>query len=357
MDRILSASVASSSNALARGYIGRLLTTYPVSAQRLNTWLDRLEEEAPELAYFVSLSAPEFSRPFERTIRLIRAKKLPVQSLQSFAVGLLFDRMTSDELTAVLNLLVQAADPPSINTALDFVGHSVQKGRISDPLEREAMWRVIEASAPIEDRADYWWVRAVQTFAPDAPERACSVAILALTGEDHEKREQAWSVLSLLAEAHPDLVMENVGNVLLNPEHGWRLRMAARSGLFQTLPLESVQRWLARTGIEGARVIANHLQPPFIDGEGKPQVHPLTEYVLATWGEDEAVFGRFAASTHHLQMYSGNIASTHRQEAERAKCFLSNPIAAVRKWAEQEMALGEEQARQWTMRYEEQFIE
>jgi hypothetical protein len=245
----------------------------------------------------------------------------------------------------------------ALHIAVDFVGYSVQKGRTSDVAEREAMWRVLEASAPVEDRADYWWMRAVQTLAPEAPERACSVAILALTGEDHEKRDHSWSILSLLAKTHPDLVMDSVGKILQDTAHGWRLRIGARSGLFQALPLESVKRWLAETGIEGARMIANHLQPPSIDSEGNSQLHPLTAYVLSRWGDDEAVFGRFAASTHHLQMYSGDIASTHRKEADRARPFLSHPIAAVRRWAEHEVAAGEERARQWTMRNEEHLLE
>jgi hypothetical protein len=357
MDRILSTAAQSSSNTLARGYIGRLLAAFPTSAERLNTWLDRLEKEAPELAYFVSLTAPEFSRPLERTLRLIGAGKLPVQSLQNFIASVLLDRMTPHELRTVLDLLIHAGDRDSLHIAMDFIGHSLQKGRLSDTTEREAMWRVLAASAPVDDRGDYWWVRAVQAFAPQAPERACDVAILALTGDDYDKRSHAWSILSILAQTHPDLVMESVGKILLDKEHGWRLRVGARSGLFQALPLESVQRWLAETGIEGARAIANHLKPPSVNAEGTPQIHPLTEYVLATWGDDETVFGRFAASTHHLQMYAGDIASAHRREAESARPLLSYPISAIRKWAEQEVALGVEQARQWTIRNEEQLLE
>jgi len=357
LDLILNSAKQSGSNALARGYVGRLLTTCPAIAERLNTWLDRLEDEAPALAYFVSLSAPQFSRPLERALRLIRDGKIPVQSLQGFIPGILLDRMNSVDLSTVLDLLVQAGDPESLHIALDFVGQSIQKGRTSDASEREAVWRVLEASAPVEDRADYWWVRAVGTFAPEAPERASRVAILGLTGQDYEKRKHAWGILSTLAKTQPDLVMESVGEMLLDEEHGWRHRACARSGFFQALPLESVQRWLAKTGIEGARMIANHLQPPSVDADGKPQIDPLTEYVLAKWGDDEAVFGRFAASTHHLQMYSGDIASAHRREAENARPFLSHRIPAIRKWAGHEVTLGENQARQWTIQTEEQFLE
>lgn len=140
----------------------------------------------------------------------------------------------------------------------------------------------------------------------EAPELASQTAILALTGEDHSKRDHARSILSILAKAHPDLVIERRYNPA---ESGTRLafRIGARSGLFRTLPFESVQRWLSHAGIEGARMIANHLQPPFTNNEGKPHIHPLTEYLLATWGEDKTVFVRFAACTNHLQTYSGDI--------------------------------------------------
>jgi hypothetical protein len=52
MDDILSAADSTGSNALARGYIGRLMSIGPSAAERLNTWLDRFEENAPELAYW-----------------------------------------------------------------------------------------------------------------------------------------------------------------------------------------------------------------------------------------------------------------------------------------------------------------
>ena len=151
--------------------------------------------------------------------------------------------------------------------------------------------------------------------------------------------------------------MERIGTVLLNREQAWRLRILARGGLFQTLPFEIVQGWLERAGLEGARAIANQLQPPSLDNEGRPQMSALTAYVLERWGGDEVVYGSFAASTHKIQMYTGDIAAAHRKEADSARPFLSHPIPAIRKWAEDEVELGEEQARKWTIRDEEQFLE
>jgi len=356
MDGVLTTAARASSNAFARGYIGRLLLVSPELAPRVNEWIDRLEKESPVLAFFVALAAYEHSHPLARTLRMIRSGAIPVQSLQHFIVGVLLDRMTSEELSTVLDALGGAGDTESLHIAIDFVGHCVQKQRPFDATEREAMWRALEFSAPAEDRADYWWTRALQTFSTDSPERACDVAILGLTGKDYEKARHAWSTLALLARSHPEIVMDKIGPVMLDRAHRWRFGMKVPGGLFHSMPVEIVGRWLEKAGIDGARVIAGHLPSPSLDAEGRPLIHSLTEFVLTTWGDDEEVFGRFAASTHHLQLYTGDMALAHRREAERARPMLTHPIRAIRRWAENEVVIGETQARQWDLRNEEQDI-
>jgi hypothetical protein len=327
----------------------------PSHADRLNGWLDRREADAPLAAFWLALSAPTISRPLERTLRMIRSDKIPVHSLANLLVGsVIFDQLSSDDLTTILDLLVRAGDPPSLHIAADFIGR--WQGRAKQTLDIPAIWRTLKVSARVDDRSDYWWNLALQRLAKADPGRVCDIAIVALTGEDFHKRNSAWGLLSMLASTHPDIVMEKVGRALLDPERGWLLRTGHRSALFQALPCEVVMRWLENAGFEGARVIAHHLPPPSLDAEGKPDVPCLTEYVLKRWGDDERVFRSFVASTHHLQMYSGDIASVHRKEAERARPFLSHSIAAIRRWAEHEVALGEEQARQWTIQMEEQYL-
>jgi hypothetical protein len=357
LDMVLESVTGVDGLGLARGYVNGLASAHPIHTARLNAWLDRLEESAPEEAYFLALCAPESADPVARTLRLVEQAKIAVQSFQNLFYGPVFDRISAQQLVAILDLLVKAGDPQSLHIAVDFIGHAGQKHRTLSAAEREAVWRVLEASAPVDDRADYWWVRAVGELGRDEPEKASDAAVLALTGHDFDKRNHAWGILVAIAKSHPGLVMERIGAVFLDREREWRLRVSARGGLLETLPFEIVRGWLERTGLEGARAIANQLQPPSLDNQGRPQVSPLTAYVLERWGQDEVVYNRFAASTHHLQMYFGDIAATHRKESDGARPFLSHPIPAIRKWAEDEVALGDEQARQWTIRNEEQFLE
>ena len=357
LDGILREAETAKSSAFAVGFVSDLLKTQPEHGGRVNGWLDRMESEAPELAYYLALSVYEVSRPLERTLRMISERKLHVHSLRNFVANSLLDRMSPQDLRTALSLFLDAGDSQSLRIALDFIFHLSARGRLDDsPDTVSAMWRVLEASAVVEDRSNDWWVQIVQRLAKTEPAKACDVALLALTGKDFEKRGQAWCVLHTAAEIQPDLVMRKVGMLLLDPEREWHVRIGTSSGLFQCLPLESVKRWLTTAGILGARVLAHHLQPPSVDSEGSVTVPPLTEYVLRRWGDDETVFARFVASTHHARMFVGDIAATHRNEAQRARAFLSHPIPAIRSWAEQEVARGEALARNWTIQMEEQFL-
>jgi hypothetical protein len=355
LERVMATAATGNYHTFASGYLAGISEWNSQRADRLNRWLDRLEKDAPLAAFNLTISTPKISRPIKRALRMIQSKKIPIHALPDLLFGVIFDQLSTDDLTTILDLLVRAADPSSLHIAVDFIGHWLTR-RPAESLDIPAVWRVLEASAPVEDRADHWWARALRLLAMNDPARACDIAISALTGKDYHKQRSAWSFLFASASTRADIVMEKVGRALLDPKLGWRLQIARPSGLFQALPFDCVKCWLESAGLDGARAIAHHLGKPSVDAEGNPKVPLLTEYVLKGWGDDEIVFRRFVASTHHLQMYTGDIASEHRREAERARPLLSHPIPAIQRWAEREVALGEEQARQWKIQMEEQFL-
>jgi hypothetical protein len=157
-----------------------------------------------------------------------------------------------------------------------------------------------------------------------------------------------------VASSNPALVMAKIGALMLSQDNAWRFSLKARGGVFHAMPVDVVAAWLDNAGIDGARAIASHLITPTVDSNGQAVVSPLTAFVLSRWGDDEEVFGRFTAATHHLQLYTGDMAANHRREAERARPLLSHPIAAIRRWAQHEVETGESQARHWELRNEEQ---
>ncbi len=215
-------------SAFAFGYAGELLARFPELAARYSAWLDHLESDAPTLAHYLALAAPESAKPLERSIRLISAQRLDVHLLEHFLPGIFLSRMTSAELCTVLDLLVSAGDPSSLHIATDFIGHCIQFERPFQRDERAAMWRVLDASAPIEDRAHYWWTAAVEQFSNENPEQAIRTAIRGLLGSDYDKRNSAWDVLSKVARStwastNANVLLEGIGELLLDKENSWRL--------------------------------------------------------------------------------------------------------------------------------------
>jgi hypothetical protein len=76
---------------------------------------------------------------------------------------------------------------------------------------------------------------------------------------------------------------------------------------------------MERVGVVGARAFARHLPPPFLDGEGKPQVLQLTEYVLTRFEDDDRTFSEFVAGVRSYQGYWGSYAAAREKGGFRSE--------------------------------------
>lgn len=110
------------------------------------------------------------------------------------------------------------------------------------------------------------------------------------------------------------------------------------------IPFDVVRAWLERVGVDGARAFARHLPPPFLDGEGRPQVPQLTEFVLERFEDDDRTFSEFVAGVHSYQGYWGSYSEAREKEALRAKPLLSHRLRRVREWALAEIRQAEHDA-------------
>ncbi|MGK7875257.1 MAG: hypothetical protein AB4426_18760 [Xenococcaceae cyanobacterium] len=167
---------------------------------------------------------------------------------------------------------------------------------------------------------------------------------------------RAEQILVDLAKDNPTLVMERVGEVMLDEEYRWHFFIEEYRFLLQSLPLDPIKNWLRSVGAVGAQIIARNLPLPYLDETGKPLVPPITEFVLSEFEDDESTFREFCRGSHHLQIYSGDIASQEEKEAEIAKGFLNHPLRRVREWAEYEISSSKQQAKYWRQMDEESKI-
>jgi hypothetical protein len=105
--------------------------------------------------------------------------------------------------------------------------------------------------------------------------------------------------------------------------------------LFRKFPIVSLPEsvllaWLEKHGLEGARILARHLPAPFIGAHGRPDLNPVTRFILEKYGDDGNVFSSWVAGMHTGGAFAGSIADHTEERASRARPFLDFPIEAVR---------------------------
>jgi hypothetical protein len=358
LDRIIGASQKSRSTALLRGYVGGFLQRSPQQVSRISQLLDLLEQDDPVVAAEIIVAAGENVDPVGRLGRLVGDGRLPPSYIQYLHYGSIVRKASSSRFAAVLRLLVpQECSLERLKYAIDLIGDRISSAedvRNEDPATVGIIQAVLEQSATADDKADFWWAKAVGFLVPMYPEWASTTAARAVSGDDYSKREKGLRILADLAAISPAMVMKVVGAALLEPKPGWSWLIGSHREIFSALPDDVIVQWLSEVGIEGARRIARHLPSPAVSSEGVATVPELTQRVLVIYGDDETVFNSFSAGRHDMEVSWGPISSHHEGHAQVAKAFLNHPTPVIRRWAERELASAEHSAGYWRKQEEDE---
>ena len=368
LDQIFGSVLQHQSALFARGYVLGCLRTRRDRIPRINEWIDRIEGESPALAYDLFIIGSRDTRALERAFRLVDAGRLPSTHLAGFTYGDASRSLTAGDVAQVLQRLLSAverAEPRVDRVAVEFVAFRLHCEKedalepiLQHPQVRDLVWRLLELTAADAGREPHQWSEILQSLGQDEPARAARLAAIGLTGRGFLQEEYCEKLLTSLARNHPDIVMEELGAVMLEEsERGLHFHIAVHRSLINALPAETVIRWLREHGVEAARRLARHLPLPYIGPEGNPVVPPLTEFVLTEFEDDDWTFHEFCAGVHSLQTYSGDIAVQHEAEAAMAERFLGHPVRRIREWARGEVSQSRREAQQAREREEEYRID
>jgi hypothetical protein len=361
LDRILAASRRYRSTALLRGYVGGLLQDSPAHISRMSQILDLLEQDDPEIAAEIIVAAVEVTDPIARLSRMVGAGKLHPGCMRYLHYGRTLRSALSAQIAMVLKVLAPAGcAAEQLKQAVELIGDRLQApGAVhnEDPETITTMQDILAHSATTNDNADFWWAKAVGLLGPVDPQWAAAVATHAVSGGDYSKRDEASEILSSLAATNPTVVIEVVGAALLDPQRALHWRIGSDRKIFSALPVRVVIQWMSQVGVEGARRIARHLPSPMVAPDGTPTVPELTERVLSVYGSDTDVFREFRAGRHDMEVSWGSLSSKYEGQAQVARAFLNHPLAAIRQWAEYEIASAEHFARVWRNQEEDEGFE
>ena len=357
LQAIVDPSIASQSPVFLKGYILGALSRHDVQIGRINELMDELEKQSPVFAFDVSLVGGDRTATFERATRMIREGKLSAIHLRVFTFWIGSRRIETTEVIDALELLLAAVGTEgaaAADVALDFLGARLHILKFAELFQANdtIVWRVLEAAVNNPGREAYWWSEIMLQVAGKNPAHAVKLATQAMISDEYQLADLAKNLVALFAARFPKEVMDYVGKMALDKDIGWRF-LIGKFSVFMALPFNVMKEWLENNGIDAARKTARHVPRPFLTPEGKPALHPLTEFLLTHFEDDDKTFNEFCLGIHSFQVYVGDIAAHREAEAKFAEAFLNHPLRRVREWAQIESRSGHVEAELHRMEQDE----
>lgn len=359
LDMIMESVAETQASGLARGYIVGLLNSYPQHNTIVNQWIDKFETQIPTVAYELFRAGGKKTKAVERALKLVDEGSLDLDYLGGFFPGLLSTEEFYEILTRLVNS-VKKENHSATKIANNLIAQRIDVDKREDKREnnkiiieetkiQNLVWQFLEATSSYIKSEEYDWEIILRSAAKLDVEKAVEIASLAILSENYQQKMNTEKILVDLAKRHPNLVMKNVGKVILDEEYGWHFEIEKYRFLIQNLPLEAMKKWLNSVGVAGARRIAKQLSLPYLDWDNnsQPVVPPLTEFVLSEFEDDEETFRKFCISSHNLQFYVGDNVAHKNKEIEIAQSFLNHPLRRIREWASYEINSCQQDAKYW----------
>jgi hypothetical protein len=320
--------------------------------------LDALAETDPELAIAATSTADVGPRGFERVMRAVDRLQAPASRvLRVFGYGSWYREFTLAQQVRVLEVLVRLAesgDRLAASVGVDVIPFWWH--RRTEPLEVrlvEPAFRIADLAVAAEQTDIHNWHSTLRLLSPRDPARVAQILVNVMTLPSHPWRLDDGNV-SVLAEAGalaPDRVMEVIGGAILDRDRRAIFGIDVYGGLFESIGLEAVRRWVAAFGSEHLHWLARHFPSPHLDAAGAVEVPPLTEWLFTECVSNQKAFDWFLMGRNGgARFWSGD--QTEQKRAEMAP-FLAHPLPRVREWAEYEVRSAEREA-EFFRRYDEE---
>jgi hypothetical protein len=358
---IIENAINTGATAFAAGYTAGSAATSQPNLAAVNAAIDRLEGQAPAVAFELSKAVGADAHHMERALKQVRARRLSVRYLKSLMFGVAGQRLRRDELSSILDLLLSETDDrkDATTVALELLSYYIREAPLDGPALddeylRRTAWSLVERLDDV--REDYVWSDVMKRLAPHDYDRAIRIAVDALARGSFGLRRYAEPVIAEISKQRPGPVLNLLLNVLASDELPVGLLVGTVRHLVATFPLDVIRPALRKATPIAVRRFARHLAPPTIIN-GEPVVPELTLFVLIEFEEDDEVFNSFYSGTHSLRMYSGDIAAHHDREADVAAHFLNHPARRIREWATIERDFARRQAKRWRDQHAEEASE
>lgn len=357
LSAILPYASAAESTYFFNGYLKSLVENNPQTLEEIYNQLDCLQEEKPEVAFFLAAAKPKELKWLERGLFLIDSEKLSANFLLNFQHGIEGNPLNASELYEILLRIDNKVDKDSLlSNALRILSYNfdIQNKEYLDsaPLI-DLIFKILNEGPLTEKVSCYSWSELLMELVSLNPEVIIAKICDALISESYTFQKEAESMLVKLSQQYLEMIFNNLSKKMLDESTKYLFRIYKFELLFKNLPLDQTISWIKKEGVELARLIARHLPIPYVDEKSSPKVPELTKFILEEYETDQEVFRNFLVGNHSHQWYSGDIASQYEKEGKVAQQFLDYPLKRIQEWAVKEQEESLKHSKYWKQKIEE----
>ncbi|MFO0964944.1 MAG: hypothetical protein U0793_05050 [Gemmataceae bacterium] len=315
-------------------------------------WTNRLEQAAkdhPRYAAVLTADADFSEAGFRRIMRLVDSGSMPPRLLRTFVYPHWEPKIQLQERLDILQLLSRLQDTAkeeTVGVALLLASTWTSFGKKPLPSELAGpVIRILHASLDVRGDPNEWSILFESLIATN-PQEAADLAAEALTSHGPLRvtlQDLILPPLLALARTHPRMVMEAIGQRILDPARRPFFSLLSFQGLFDAIGLGEVQRWLGQHE-DMARYIARHLSSPRIQ-DGSPVIPVVTDWVMTEFEGDDRVFTEYFGGRHAFQIREGHARDRRAELEQSLQPFRSHEKAWIRRWAEYELRENEWEAK------------
>ncbi len=185
----------------------------------------------------------------------------------------------------------------------------------------------------------YNWHSVLQILSPSYPREVAELIVNHLTDP---KNATGWAdgesvgILTRAAAANAEVVMQAIGEAILDRKRRQIFGIAVFRGLFEKIGPECVAAWLNKNGRENLRWLARHFPSPYPNKAGQPTIPPLTAWLFRDYENDDEAFEWFLIGRDTGEFFTRD--DNQNRKRKEMELFLNHEMRRAREWAKYEIA-------------------
>lgn len=188
---------------------------------------------------------------------------------------------------------------------------------------------------------DWDWQEVFKLIADELVEKKIILLINVLnskkTGHSQLEIFALKYIKELAGNGYSEHVMSHLGKAILN-DTNYVFYLHVYKGLFESIELKYVKKWIEENGIEAARIVARHIESPVVRNNNDLYIPPLTEWILEKFDWDDRLFREFLAGRHSFEVVNiSSVVSNHEKFENEMRPHVNHKLSRIGQWVEYEI--------------------